>query len=150
MNTAKTPSNPSRQATDPEAVEWLEALEDVLEYEGIDRANFLLQQLSARMTETGARLPYTVTTPYRNTIPINREVFMPGDLFYLQGHSSPGICARCYLEGRICESQLDQFRREVGGGGSPPIRTRGSCQSTGSSPLYPWGLVCCRRTIRPT
>jgi hypothetical protein len=120
----------------------------------------------------------TITTPYRNTIPANREAFMPGDLFmerklrslirwnalamvvrantrpgelgghissfassatlydvgfnyffrgrptsipgdliYYQGHASPGIYARSFLEGRLSEDQLDNFRREVGGQG---------------------------------
>ncbi len=40
-----------------------------------------------------------------------------GDLIYIQGHSSPGIYARAYLEGRIDENQLDNFRREVDGQG---------------------------------
>ena len=35
------------------------------------------------------------------------------DLVYFQGHSSPGIYARSYLEGRINEEDLDNFRREV-------------------------------------
>jgi pyruvate dehydrogenase E1 component len=156
----------------------LDSLEYVLENGGIDRANFLLERLSARMTRTGARLPYTITTPYRNTIPPGREAMMPGDLFmerrirslirwnalamvvranrrpgdlgghissfassatlydvgfnyffrgptdehagdliYFQGHASPGIYARSYLEGRLSEGQLDNFRREVGGSG---------------------------------
>ena len=42
-----------------------------------------------------------------------------GDLVYMQGHSSPGVYARAYLEGRITEAQLDNFRREVGGKGLP-------------------------------
>ncbi|MEZ5549252.1 MAG: pyruvate dehydrogenase (acetyl-transferring), homodimeric type [Pseudomonadales bacterium] len=161
-----------------ETREWLDALEYVLEEGGVDRANFLLERLSARMTKTGARLPYTITTPYRNTIPSSREAFMPGDLFmerrirslirwnalamvvransrpgelgghissfassatlydvgfnyffrgptdenpgdliYFQGHASPGIYARSFLEGRLDETHLDNFRREVGGAG---------------------------------
>ena len=165
-----------------ETREWLDSLEYVLENDGVDRANFLLERLSARMTKTGARLPYTITTPYRNTIPSSREAFMPGDLFmerrirslirwnalamvvrannrpgdigghistfassatlydvgfnyffrgsdadedgrptgdliYFQGHASPGIYARSFLEGRLTEEQLDEFRREVGGTG---------------------------------
>ncbi|HEX2530745.1 MAG TPA: pyruvate dehydrogenase (acetyl-transferring), homodimeric type [Burkholderiaceae bacterium] len=40
-----------------------------------------------------------------------------GDLLYLQGHSSPGIYARAFLEGRITEEQLINFRREVDGKG---------------------------------
>ena len=40
-----------------------------------------------------------------------------GDLVYFQGHISPGIYARSFLEGRLSEDQLDNFRREVEGGG---------------------------------
>jgi len=40
-----------------------------------------------------------------------------GDLVYMQGHSSPGIYARAFLEGRISEQQMDNFRQEVDGGG---------------------------------
>lgn len=36
-----------------------------------------------------------------------------GDLLYIQGHSSPGIYARAFLEGRLSEQQLDKFRQEV-------------------------------------
>jgi len=39
-----------------------------------------------------------------------------GDQIYYQGHAAPGIYARAYLEGRLCESQLDNFRREVASG----------------------------------
>jgi len=161
-----------------ETREWLEALEGVLDHQGTDRARYLLARLSARMTETGESLPYTVTTPYRNTIPVSREARMPGDLFmdrqlrslirwnalamvmranaddsgvgghiasfassatlydvgfnyfwraptdenpgdliYIQGHSSPGIYARSFLEGRLQEEDLDRFRREADGKG---------------------------------
>lgn len=41
----------------------------------------------------------------------------PGDLLFIQGHSAPGIYARSYLEGRINEQQLDNFRMEVDGQG---------------------------------
>jgi len=40
-----------------------------------------------------------------------------GDLVYIQGHSSPGIYARSFLEGRITEEQLDNFRQESEGKG---------------------------------
>jgi pyruvate dehydrogenase E1 component len=40
-----------------------------------------------------------------------------GDLVFIQGHSAPGVYARAYLEGRINEEQLDNFRREVDGKG---------------------------------
>ncbi|MGE0357539.1 MAG: pyruvate dehydrogenase (acetyl-transferring), homodimeric type [Burkholderiales bacterium] len=40
-----------------------------------------------------------------------------GDLIYMQGHSSPGVYARAYMEGRLTEADLDMFRQEVGGKG---------------------------------
>jgi pyruvate dehydrogenase E1 component len=40
-----------------------------------------------------------------------------GDLIFFQGHSAPGIYARAYLEGRISEEQLYNFRQEVDGNG---------------------------------
>ncbi|TFW27669.1 pyruvate dehydrogenase (acetyl-transferring), homodimeric type [Duganella callida] len=40
-----------------------------------------------------------------------------GDLLYIQGHSSPGVYARAFLEGRLSEDQLLHFRREVDGKG---------------------------------
>jgi pyruvate dehydrogenase E1 component len=40
-----------------------------------------------------------------------------GDLLYVQGHCAPGFYARAFLEGRLDEAQLDNFRREVDGGG---------------------------------
>ena len=40
-----------------------------------------------------------------------------GDLVFFQGHSSPGVYARAFLEGRISEDQLAHFRQEVDGGG---------------------------------
>jgi len=40
-----------------------------------------------------------------------------GDLIYFQGHCSPGIYARSFLEGRITTKQLENFRQEVDGGG---------------------------------
>jgi pyruvate dehydrogenase E1 component len=40
-----------------------------------------------------------------------------GDMIFYQGHSSPGIYARAFLEGRVSQEQLDNFRQEVGGKG---------------------------------
>ena len=37
----------------------------------------------------------------------------PGDMIYFQGHASPGIYSRAYLEGRLSDDQLDHFRQEV-------------------------------------
>ncbi|TXH05701.1 MAG: pyruvate dehydrogenase (acetyl-transferring), homodimeric type [Nevskiaceae bacterium] len=41
------------------------------------------------------------------------------DLVYIQGHCAPGIYARAFLEGRISEEQLRNFRMETGGKGLP-------------------------------
>jgi pyruvate dehydrogenase E1 component len=41
----------------------------------------------------------------------------PGDQVYFQGHASPGIYARAFVEGRLSEAELDNFRFEVAGGG---------------------------------
>lgn len=40
-----------------------------------------------------------------------------GDCVYFQGHSSPGVYARAFLEGRFTEEQMDNFRQETGGNG---------------------------------
>ncbi len=42
-----------------------------------------------------------------------------GDQVYFQGHASPGIYARAFVEGRLTEKELDNFRHEVGGDGLP-------------------------------
>ena len=68
-----------------ETREWVEAITSIIENEGVARAQFLLQRLSAKVTETGAQLPYAINTPYRNTIPTDKEARMPGDLFMERG-----------------------------------------------------------------
>ncbi len=40
-----------------------------------------------------------------------------GDAVYIQGHAAPGIYARAYLEGRLDQQHLDNFRTEIGGHG---------------------------------
>ena len=40
-----------------------------------------------------------------------------GDLIYIQGHSAPGVYARAFVEGRLTEKQLLNFRQETGGNG---------------------------------
>jgi len=65
---------------DPEETrEWLEALESLLEIEGVDRAHFILEQLIAKARKSGAYLPYSANTAYLNTIPPSREERSPGD-----------------------------------------------------------------------
>ncbi|MBA0050240.1 pyruvate dehydrogenase (acetyl-transferring), homodimeric type [Streptomyces sp. AJS327] len=42
-----------------------------------------------------------------------------GDQIFVQGHASPGVYARAFLDGRLTEADLDRFRREADGGGLP-------------------------------
>jgi len=171
--------NDLQRDLDPEETrEWLDALKSVLEREGPDRANYLLDRLINEARRSGAYIPYNANTAYLNTIPPDREERSSGDyelehkirslvrwnamatvirankesselgghiasfasaatlydvgfnhffraanekflgdLVYIQGHSAPGVYARAYLEGRISEDQLNNFRQEVDGKG---------------------------------
>ena len=163
-----------------ETQEWVEAMEAVVERDGHERAQFLLRQLADQAVLSGAGSPYSVNTPYLNTIPPELEVRSQGDqemeskirsiirwnaaimvmranrdsadlgghiasfassatlydigfnhfwrapgkdhggdLIFFQGHSAPGIYARAFLEGRLTEKQMDNFRRESEGEGVP-------------------------------
>lgn len=157
-----------------ETAEWLEALEQVIDEEGPDRAVFLLESLQKYATTAGVNAPVRLHTPYANTIPARDEVpypgdraierrikslirwnaaamvvrankydanigghistyaslatlsevgfnhffrakygDQPGDLIYFQGHASPGVYARAFLEGRLTEQHLVNFRHEL-------------------------------------
>ena len=172
------PNDPVRLDDDPqETREWLDSIESVLSTEGRPRAHYLIDQLLDFDVARHGDFYGRVTTPYVNTIPVERQLPYPGnqaierrtnafirwnamamvlragkhsgvgghiatyasaavlydvgfdhffrgrtdtfdgDLVYIQGHSSPGIYGRAYLEGRISEAQLDNFRREAGGEG---------------------------------
>ncbi|WP_423187632.1 pyruvate dehydrogenase (acetyl-transferring), homodimeric type [Alishewanella sp. d11] len=161
-----------------ETKEWLEALESVVRTEGVERAQFLLEQVLEQARLDGVDMPTGVTTNYINTIPPQQEPAYPGDvnlerrirsvirwnaimivlrgskkdlelgghmasfqssaafyetcfnhffrapnakdggdLVYYQGHISPGIYARAFVEGRLTAAQLDNFRQEVDGTG---------------------------------
>jgi pyruvate dehydrogenase E1 component len=64
-----------------ETQEWLDSIASVIREQGMDRAQFLLKCLTNKATESGQTLPVdSLTTPYRNTIPVNAEPQMPGDL----------------------------------------------------------------------
>ncbi len=69
--------------TDPqETLEWLDSLSSVIRTQGTERAQFLLKSLVNKAAETGQQLPLdSLTTPYRNTIPIAQEAELPGDLY---------------------------------------------------------------------
>ena len=164
----------STKDSDPiETSEWIEALNSVIEEEGIERASFLMSKLAKKLNQEGAIPSYNLTTPFKNSIQVKDEAHMPGDLFmerkirslirwnalvmvlkanmnddelgghistfssaatlydigfnyffrgsngqledmvYYQGHCSPGIYARSFLEGYLNEEDLDNFRKEV-------------------------------------
>jgi pyruvate dehydrogenase E1 component len=161
-----------------ETREWLDSLDYILQTEGAERAGRLLQQLEFHTAQSGYRMPFTATTPYINTIPVDKQPPFPGsqelerrikslvrwnalamvmrankksegigghistyasaatlyevgfnhffraktedgdrDLVYFQGHASPGIYSRAFLEGRLSKQQLENFRRELAQGG---------------------------------
>ncbi|MBE4576091.1 pyruvate dehydrogenase (acetyl-transferring), homodimeric type [Vibrio navarrensis] len=163
-----------------ETQEWLAALESVVREEGVERAQFLLEEVLEKARLDGVDMPTGITTNYINTIPAAQEPAYPGDttierrirsiirwnaimivlraskkdldlgghmasfqssaafyetcfnhffrapnekdggdLVYYQGHISPGIYARAFVEGRLTEEQLDNFRQEVDGKGIP-------------------------------
>ncbi len=65
---------------DPEEThEWLEALEGVLEREGIERSHFLLERLIEKAHQAGAYIPFSANTPYLNTIPVTKQERSSGD-----------------------------------------------------------------------
>ena len=61
-----------------ETQEWIEALESVIENEGVERAHFLLEQMIDKARRSGANLPYSANTAYVNTIPPHLESPIPG------------------------------------------------------------------------
>jgi pyruvate dehydrogenase E1 component len=166
------------EANDLEREDWLESLDSVEAFEGLERVDELLDAVVVSARRKGAKLPFAANTAYINTIPPERQPKHPGDrklemtirryvrwnaaaivlrankesselgghiasfqsaatlydtgfmhfwraadathggdLIYFQGHSSPGIYARAFLEGRLSEDQLVCFRQEVGGHG---------------------------------
>jgi pyruvate dehydrogenase E1 component len=157
-----------------ETSEWLEALDQVVDEAGPDRAAYLLDKLLNRAVNFGVSVPSKINTPYLNTIPAHEEVpypgdralerriksiirwnaaamvvrankhdpnigghistyaslaaisevgfnhffhgsydGQPGDLIYYQGHASPGVYSRAFLEGRLTEDHLINFRHEL-------------------------------------
>ncbi|MGM0985195.1 MAG: pyruvate dehydrogenase (acetyl-transferring), homodimeric type [Pseudomonadota bacterium] len=72
----------TREDLDPvETTEWLDSLESVLDREGEDRARYLMTRLVDRVRRDGMQVPFSVTTPHRNSIPVHREAPLPGDIF---------------------------------------------------------------------
>ena len=63
-----------------ETQEWLEAVEDVIDRDGEDRAHFLLDKAVATARSRGANLPFGATTPYVNTILPDQQAPFPADV----------------------------------------------------------------------
>ncbi|WP_299616689.1 pyruvate dehydrogenase (acetyl-transferring), homodimeric type [Pelagibius sp.] len=63
-----------------ETREWLDAVEDVIDRDGGDRAHFLLDRSVKAARSRGANLPFGATTAYVNTIPSDQQTPHPGDL----------------------------------------------------------------------
>ena len=61
---------------------WIASLENILEYilknEEPEQASFLIELID-RLRESGLKIPHTVSTPYVNTIPVDRQPPYPGN-----------------------------------------------------------------------
>jgi pyruvate dehydrogenase E1 component len=62
-----------------ETQEWLEALDSVVEFDGAERAAFLLKQLQDEARRHAVQVPFSANTPYINTIPVDQQPDYPGD-----------------------------------------------------------------------
>src|SRR5436305_2422165 len=62
-----------------ETREWLDSLAGVLVSKGPDRARFLLNQLRGKAQRNGVDVTAPLTTPYINTIPLDRQPAFQGD-----------------------------------------------------------------------
>jgi pyruvate dehydrogenase E1 component len=62
-----------------ELQEWLDALDAVIDIEGVERSHHLLEKLIDKARRSGVNLPYSAKTAYINTIPPHKEEYTPGD-----------------------------------------------------------------------
>src|SRR5437899_8001618 len=79
MIDTKVESIVQSDANPQETSEWLEALDEIIDESGTQRATFLIGRLLNRALEFGAVAPGGLNTPYINTIPPDQEVQYPGD-----------------------------------------------------------------------
>jgi pyruvate dehydrogenase E1 component len=79
--------------------------------------------------------------PFLSRGPVGRPRLLPAAF-------APGVYARAYLEGRLTEEHLDNYRRETGGKGSRRTAIRGSCRTSGSSRRARWAWGRCSRSTR--
>jgi len=82
----------------------------------------MVVQANRRSTEFGGHISSFASSATLYEVGFNHFWRAPsadhgGDLVFMQGHSSPGVYARAFLEGRLNEGDLNRFRQEVGGGG---------------------------------
>jgi pyruvate dehydrogenase E1 component len=93
-----------------ETAEWLEALEQVVNQAGRERAQFLLRKLLKKSRLMRVGLPELVQTPYINTISPEQEPPFPGDEGNGAAHSA--YCAmECRGDGGAGQSLLSRYRR---------------------------------------
>ena len=71
-----------------------------------------------------------------------------GDQVYYQGHAAPGVYARAFLEGRLSEARLDNFRQEVGGQGLSSYPHPRLMPDFWEFPPSPWGWGRSTRSTR--
>src|SRR3712207_7723613 len=69
-----------------------------------------------------------------------------GDQIWFQGHASPGIYARAFLEGRLTEQQLDGFRQEVSHSGGGLDRKSTRLNSSHANISY--AVFCLKKKIK--
>jgi len=62
-----------------ETQEWLESLQSVLDEDGRERAQFLIEQLVELARKSGSNIPFSAKTAYINTIPVELQPRFPGD-----------------------------------------------------------------------
>lgn len=70
----------SKKDIDPiETQEWIDALDSILNIEGHERTEFIVEKLIAHAQSMGVKIPNTIHTPYKNTILPHHEKHMPND-----------------------------------------------------------------------
>ncbi|WP_404360703.1 pyruvate dehydrogenase (acetyl-transferring), homodimeric type [Methylotuvimicrobium sp. KM1] len=80
MKNNKSPAVVEQEDVDPtETQEWIDALKAVMEIEGETRAQFLIEKLVAVARQSGSDIPFSATTDYINTIPVDQQIQFPGN-----------------------------------------------------------------------
>ena len=112
-----------------EADKWVESLEDLLEFtlkqQNSERASLFLGNLIERLRLSGVDLPPTVSTPYINTIPLEKEALFPGDWQVERKIKS-------YIRWNAMAMVVNANRKHSGLGGH--ISTYASCATLSKSP----------------